>query len=77
MSKDTVYYDFRTDPLATCLKNVDPQKILMEVLNRYDWIYREASFRFLKTDNEAVKVGYLNVMLKAEEKSWKQPSFPI
>ncbi|MHA1774015.1 MAG: hypothetical protein ACTSXO_07805 [Candidatus Heimdallarchaeota archaeon] len=25
-------------------------------------------FRFLKTDNEAVKVGYLNVMLKAEEK---------
>jgi len=40
----------------------------IEILNRYDWIYREASFRFLKTDSEAVKVGYLNVMLKAEEK---------
>ena len=48
----------------------------IEILNRYDWIYRETSFRFLKTDSEAVKIGYLNVMLKAEEKKLEAAIIP-
>lgn len=65
-----VYYDFqhrtRWQPALQQLKDND--KILMKIINRYEQIYRKASFKALTTENESVHLGALKVMLEANSK---------
>lgn len=65
-----VYYDFqhrtKWQPILQQLKDND--KILMKVLNRYEQIYRKASFKFLSSENESVQMGALKVMLETNNR---------
>jgi hypothetical protein len=44
---------------------VDARRVLLEVVNRYEQIYRQASVRLLTFAEEASQLGALNTMLKA------------
>ena len=61
----TVYYDFQKregwQPALTQVK--DTTKMFMKVINRYEQIYRKASFIQLQAKNENAQVGALKVML--------------
>ena len=66
-SARTIYSDFETraswQPLIqSVLKSED---ILMKIVNRYEQIYRQASICHLTSGSELVKLGALNIMLKA------------
>lgn len=67
--KETVHRDYRGksswQPKILDLK--DAKAFVMMTVNRANHIYREASFRCLQTQNEAVKVGFLRVMLEANK----------
>ncbi len=66
-TKRAVYKDFETrDSWQPTLQSVvEPQAVLMKVINRYEQIYRQASLRFLTSSNELAKMAALNTMLKA------------
>ena len=63
----TVYNDFETrenwQPIVQSV--IDARGVLLKVVNRYEQIYRQASVRLLTFTEEAVQLGALNVMLKA------------
>jgi len=65
-SERTVYYDFesRSDWQPIIQSVVDPEAVLLKVVNRYEQIYRQASVRLLTASQEALQLGALNVMLK-------------
>ncbi len=42
-----------------------PEETLLKVVNRYEQVYRQASMRLLKFENELAQLGALNIMLKA------------
>jgi hypothetical protein len=44
---------------------VEPQAVLLKVINRYEQIYRQASMRLLTSSNALAQLGALNIMLKA------------
>jgi hypothetical protein len=44
---------------------VNPEGVLLKVVNRYEQIYRQASMRLLTASNELAQLGALNTMLKA------------
>ena len=62
-----MYNDFETregwQPILQSV--VNPQGVLLKVVNRYEQIYRQASVRLLTASNELAQLGALNVMLKA------------
>ena len=66
-SKRTVYNDFesRADWQPSLQSVVNPEGVLLKVVNRYEQIYRQASVRLLTVSNELAQLGALNVMLKA------------
>jgi hypothetical protein len=66
-SKRTVYNDFesRVDWQPSLQSVVNPEGVLLKVVNRYEQIYRQASVRLLTVSNELAQLGALNVMLKA------------
>ena len=67
--RETVHRDYRgkSNWQPRLLELKDAKAYVMMAANRANHIYREASFRCLQTDNEAVKVGYLRVMLEANK----------
>ena len=66
-TKRAVYKDFETreswQPILQSV--VEPNAVLLKVVNRYEQIYRQASIRLLTASNELAQLGALNVMLKA------------
>ena len=66
-SERTVYRDFEIrgswQPVLQSV--VNPEGVLLKVVNRYEQIYRQASVRLLTGSNELAQLGALNVMLKA------------
>jgi hypothetical protein len=66
-SERTVYRDFEIrgswQPVLQSV--VNPEGVLLKVVNRYEQIYRQASVRLLTASNELAQLGALNVMLKA------------
>ena len=68
-SRRLVYHDFeirdRWQPLLQ--SEINPEKILLKVVNRYEQIYRQASVRLLTATTELAQLGALNVMLKTNE----------
>jgi len=66
-SSRTVYNDFETraswQPVLQSV--LDSERVLLKVVNRYEQIYRQASVRLLTAPQEALQLGALNVMLKA------------
>jgi len=67
----TVYYDFQKregwQPALTQVKN--KTKMFFKVINRYEQIYRKASFMQLQAQNENAQVGALKVMLDANTRT--------
>ncbi len=61
-----VYYDFEPravwQPALQSL--INPDAVLLKVVNRYEQIYREASIRLLTFQNVLGQLGALNIMLK-------------
>jgi len=66
-SERTVYYDFesRADWQPIIQSVINPETVLLKVVNRYEQIYRQASIRLLTGSNELAQLGALNAMLKA------------
>jgi hypothetical protein len=66
-SERTIYYDFesRADWQPVIQSVVNPEAMLLKVVNRYEQIYRQASVRLLTASNELAQLGALNTMLKA------------
>jgi len=66
-SKRTVYNDFETreswQPVIQSV--INPETVLLKVVNRYEQVYRQASVRLLTASNELAQLGALNIMLKA------------
>ena len=66
-TKRAVYKDFETreswQPILQSV--VEPNAVLLKVVNRYEQIYRQASMRLLTSSNELAQLGALNAMLKA------------
>ncbi len=66
-SKRTVYNDLETreswQPIIQSV--VNPEAVLLKVVNRYEQVYRQASVRLLTASSELAQLGALNVMLKA------------
>jgi len=66
-SERTIYNDFESratwQPILQ--GGIEPNEVLLKVVNRYEQIYRQASMRFLTASNELAKLGALNIMLKA------------
>ena len=66
-SERTVYSDFESracwQPIIQSV--VNPEAVLLKVVNRYEQIYRQASVRLLTASNELAQLGALNTMLKA------------
>ena len=69
-SPRTIWRDFadrcKWQPSLLHLKDND--KILEKIKNRYEQIYREASFMALQSPNENVRLGALHLKLRATEK---------
>jgi hypothetical protein len=65
----TIYYDFETRATwqPTLQSVINPEAVLLKVVNRYEQIYRQASMRLLKFESELGQLGALNIMLKANE----------
>jgi hypothetical protein len=66
-TKRLVYKDFETREMwqPTLQAVIEPNAVLMKVMNRYEQIYRQASLRFLSSSNELARMAALNIMLKA------------
>ena len=66
-SKRTLYTDFegRATWQPVLQSVIEPDKILLKIVNRYEQIYRQASMRLLTASNELAQLGALNIMLKA------------
>jgi len=66
-SERTVYYDFesRADWQPVIQSVINPEALLLKVVNRYEQVYRQASVRLLTAAEEACQLGALNIMLKA------------
>ena len=66
-SARTVYGDFesRASWQPVLQSGLGHEGVLLKVVNRYEQIYRQASVRLLTFTEEAVQLGALNVMLKA------------
>jgi hypothetical protein len=66
-SERTIYYDFesRADWQPVIQSVVNPEAMLLKVVNRYEQIYRQASVRLITASNELAQLGALNTMLKA------------
>src|SRR4030066_1860174 len=66
-TKRAVYKDFETRGSwqPTLQSVVEPNAVLLKVVNRYEQIYRQASMRLLTSSNELAQLGALNTMLKA------------
>ena len=67
VSERQVYYDFETRPswqpaYQQFKKN---EMTIMKAINRYEYVYREASFLRLRTSHENIQLGALKVMLDA------------
>jgi len=66
-SRRTLYKDFENreswQPILQSVLN--PEGVLLKVVNRYEQIYRQASVRLLTASNELAQLGALNTMLKA------------
>ena len=77
-SPHTLWRDFRTKCRwqPSLMEVKDRDHILMKVLNRYEQIYREASFMQLKAENENVKIGAFKVMLDATSKLYEVAVLP-
>jgi hypothetical protein len=62
----TIYYDFETRSTwqPTLQSAVNPEQILLKVINRYEQIYRQASLRYMSSSSELAKLGALGIMLK-------------
>jgi hypothetical protein len=65
-TKRAVYKDFETrENWQPSLQSViNPEKVLLKVINRYEQIYRQASMRLLTSSNELAQIAALNTMLK-------------
>jgi hypothetical protein len=66
-SERLIYYDFESrrvwQPIVQSV--VNPEMLLLKVINRYEQIYRQASVRLLTFQNELAQLAALNTMLKA------------
>jgi hypothetical protein len=64
-SKRVLYKDFESreiwQPILQSV--VQPDKVLLKVLNRYEQIYRQASLRFITSSNELARMAALNIKL--------------
>jgi len=69
-SPRSIRYDFQQrgkwQPKLSSLD--DPQKVLMQVVNRYDQVIRQAAYKFRTTRNEYVQMGCLGLIAKVNEK---------
>jgi hypothetical protein len=63
----TIYYDFESRAVwqPTLQSVINPEAVLLKVVNRYEQIYRQASIRLLTFESELGQLGALNIMLKA------------
>jgi len=65
----TVYRDYEhRDQWQPHVQTLDPERSLLQILNRYEQIYKRAAFIALQTENDSAKIGAFNIMLKANEK---------
>ena len=66
-SKRAVYKDFETrSSWQPALQGVvNPDGVLLKVVNRYEQIYRQASLKLMTVQGELAQLGALNTMLKA------------
>jgi hypothetical protein len=44
---------------------MEPNAVLMKIMNSYEQIYRQESLRFLSSPNDLPRIAALNIMLKA------------
>ena len=68
ISERNIYYDAETrgtwQPVLTQLSDLDKARLI--VINRYDFLYRQASLHF-QTASEAQKPGYLSKMVEVTD----------
>jgi len=68
-SERNIYYNAETrntwQPVLTQLFDLD--KVRLVVINRYDFLYRQASLHF-QTASEAQKPGYLSKMVEVTDR---------
>jgi hypothetical protein len=78
VSERAIYYDFQTraawQPKTQQFKDVD--QLYHKILNRFEQIYRKASFMFLNENNPNIKVAALKVMLEATGKTYDVRLYP-
>jgi hypothetical protein len=69
VSARTVHRDYeRRGHWQPLIQQLDPEKSLLTIVNRYEQIYRKASLISLQEQNPNAKVGALRIMLHANEK---------
>lgn len=77
-SERTIYNDFETrknwQPSLQCVTK--PDDVIYKVTNRYEQLYRQASFRMLHSTNPSVQLGALNVMVKINTKMYETLVLP-
>jgi len=65
----TIYRDFeKREEWQPFLQHLDNQgRTLMKILNRYEQVYRHASFLLLQASHENAKLGALRIMLETNK----------
>ena len=66
LTKRAIQYDFsRRARWQPQLQQFDPEKTLLKIANRFEQIYRLASFNYLQNNNENARIAALKLMLDA------------
>jgi hypothetical protein len=77
-SERTIYNDFETrtqwQPTVQCV--VNPDDVLLKVINRYEQIYRQASRRMLTSDNEWIQISALKIMMHTNTQLFETAVLP-
>jgi hypothetical protein len=55
---------------------INPNDVLLKVINRYEAIYRQASRRVFSSTNELAQLAALNIMLKANTLMFQTAALP-
>ena len=69
ISRSGAYYHFknRSKWLGEYSNLFQAEELQFQVFNRFNHIYREASFQFFHTKNDNAKIGYLRTMIGANK----------
>lgn len=66
VSERQIYYDFESRSVwqPKLLQLKDPDRIMQKIVNRYEFLYRKASFMFLTINHPNVQFAYMKLMFE-------------